>query len=307
MTKFRAILIAGPTASGKSQLAIDIAEQIDGVVVNADSMQVYRELQVLTARPSDADMVLLEHRLYGTVSGATPYSAGRYASDAGQVIEELAETGRTPVFVGGTGLYFQALLRGLSPIPAIADSIRQHWRSEAVRLGAEALHHVLHSRDRVMAERLAPSDSQRIVRALEVLEGTGQSLSEWQKIPGVPVLREDDCYKIVLESPREEIYANCDMRLDAMLAQGLMDEVAALGALELDPALPIMRAVGVVPFLRHLSGELELLAAVMAAKTETRNYAKRQLTWLRRNMITWNAISAKEIESLAPEIFNNIK
>ena len=305
MTTIRAILIAGPTASGKSQLAIDIAERIDGVIINADSMQVYQELRLLTARPTDAEMTLVDHRLYGTVPGATPYSAGRYAADAAEIIEEVRTTGRTPILVGGTGLYFQALLQGLSPVPPIPDEIRQRWRLEGQRNGARILHAVLAKHDPEMAARLSETDTQRIVRALEVYEATGRSLAAWQAIPGVPILQEQDTCRIVLDTPRDELYARCDLRFDTMLASGVIDEVAALGALGLDPSLPIMRAVGVVPILRHLTGEIELSDAVAIAKTETRNYAKRQMTWIRRNMIAWNHISKQEIESYIDKIFPN--
>ena len=204
MSNFRAILIAGPTASGKSQLAIEIAERIDGVIVNADSMQVYEDLHVLTARPSNSDMALVTHALYGFVPGSTAYSAGRYALDAERVISECLEAGKMPILVGGTGLYFRALLDGLSPIPQIPRTIRQHWRSEADRMGPVRLHHILTTRDGEMAARLEATDTQRIVRALEVLDATGQSLADWQRIPGVPVLPTNDTIKIVIDTDRED-------------------------------------------------------------------------------------------------------
>ncbi len=188
----RPILIAGPTASGKSALALAIAEHVGGVIVNADSMQVYRELRILSARPTPDEEARVPHTLYGFVSAAEAYSAGRFARDAAAAIGLARSEGRRPVIVGGTGLYFKALLEGLSPIPRIGDAVRDHWRAEADRIGAAELHCELARRDAVMAARLAPADTQRIVRALEVIEATGRSLAEWQKVRDPPILDEAD-------------------------------------------------------------------------------------------------------------------
>ncbi|MGI9411118.1 MAG: tRNA (adenosine(37)-N6)-dimethylallyltransferase MiaA [Hyphomicrobiaceae bacterium] len=302
MSNFRAILIAGPTASGKSQLAIEIAERIDGVIVNADSMQVYDDLHILTARPSHSDMALVTHALYGFVPGGSAYSAGRYALDAERVIGECLEAGKMPILVGGTGLYFRALLDGLSPIPQIPRAIRQHWRGEAERLGPGHLHRVLTTRDGEMASRLEPTDTQRVVRALEVLDATGQSLADWQRIPGVPVLPTAATIKIVIDTDREVLYRNSGDRFDNMLVAGALEEVERLAAQKLDPLLPIMRALGVQPLLAHLNGKIDLATAVEATKTETRNYIKRQLTWQKSNMMSWQWVSAQEIESLTENI-----
>lgn len=291
------ILVAGPTASGKSALALALAERLGGVVINADSMQVYRELRVLTARPSAEDEGRAPHRLYGHVPGAEAYSAGRFVRDAAAEIAAARSAGRLPIVVGGTGLYFKALLDGLSPIPDVPDDIRRHWRRQEAEQGAPALHGRLALRDPVMAARLEPGDGQRIVRALEVLEATGRSLASWQSEPGVPVLAADRAVKLVLMPDRAVLRARCDARFEQMLEQGAEEEVAALVALGLDPGLPLMRALGVKPLVELLAGLTPRSMAVERAKAETRQFVKRQTTWLSRNMITWNAILESETES----------
>jgi tRNA dimethylallyltransferase len=293
----RAILIAGPTAGGKSGLALSLAEALGGIVINADSMQVYRELSILTARPGPEDEARAPHALYGFVGGSEAYSAGRYAADAARVLSEAREKGLRPIIVGGTGLYFKALIEGLSPMPEVPDEIRTHWRSEAAKMEAPALHAVLARRDPVMAARLAPGDTQRIVRALEVLDASGVSLSDWQQRPRAPVLGVDETVRIVVAPDRAELGRRIDARFEAMMAAGALEEVRQLASLRLDPALPIMSALGVGPLLAHLAGALQLEAAVAAAQTETRQYAKRQLTWARGNMMSWKWISEKEMES----------
>jgi tRNA dimethylallyltransferase len=292
--RYQAVLIAGPTASGKSQLAMKLARETGGVVINADSMQVYDALRIVTARPGPADLAVAPHELYGFVAPDDAYSTGRYAADAARVYAACREARRTAIFVGGTGLYFKALLEGLSPIPRVPDDVRGHWRAERQRLGAAALHGVLLERDPGMAARLAPTDAQRIVRALEVLQATGVSLAEWQQVPGIPVVAEDDALRIVLAPGREEIYARCDRRFDEMVRVGALEEVDVLGRLGIDPSLPVMRAVGVPPLLAHVSGSISLEAAIERGKTDTRHYVKRQLTWLRRHMISWKWINVSD-------------
>lgn len=296
------ILIAGPTASGKSAFALALAEKVGGTIINADAMQVYRELRVLTARPSDADTRRAPHLLYGHVAAADAYSAARYASEARRAIDDVIETGRVPIIVGGTGLYFKALTEGLSPIPQIPDEIRARWRQAAGEEGAAALHAVLAERDPEMAARLRPTDPQRIVRALEVLEATGRSLARWQEIPGEPAITIGEGRAFVVAPSREEMRRRIDARFDAMLAEGALDEVRALVGLGLDPDLPAMRALGVKPLAELLAGRMAKEEAAEAAKAETRQYAKRQVTWLRRNMITWKWILAQEMKSFATEI-----
>ena len=298
----RAVLIAGPTASGKSGLALELARALNGVVINADSMQVYAELPVLTARPSAEDMCQAPHALYGHVSAAEAYSAGRWIKDAAQIIGHAERDGRLPIIVGGTGLYFKALIEGLSPIPDIPDPIRRHWRGEVALQGAAVLHRELASRDPEMAGRLNPKDQQRVTRALEVLDATGRSLGDWQKITGEPVLRPDETYRLVLAPDRAVLYQRCDRRFDAMMNAGALDEARRLAAFGLDAGLPAMRALGVRPLLAHDRGAISLAEAMAQSKAETRQYAKRQMTWLKSNMIAWNWHDAQDSEIIVNEI-----
>ena len=283
----KAILIAGPTASGKSAAALDLAQRFGGVVINADSMQVYRELAVLTARPSQAEMQRAPHRLYGTVPASEPYSVGRFLEDAARALRDAKVEGRLPVFVGGTGLYFKALTEGLAAVPDVPPEIRAHWRAEAERIGTDGLYRALQARDPVMAARLRPSDPQRLLRALEVIDATSVSLAEWQGADAAAVLHPQGLLRIVIAPEREALYAAIDARFDRMIEQGAIEEVRALLALGLDPALPAMRAHGVRELAAYLSGDSSLEAAVEKAKTESRRYAKRQMTWLRRFMQDW--------------------
>ncbi len=297
------ILIAGPTAGGKSALALALARALDGVVINADSMQVYSELRVLTARPTPEDEAAVPHRLYGTVSAARAYSVGRWLEEAGREIAAARRLGRTPIVVGGTGLYFKALLEGLASIPDVPAEIRERWREQAARVSAAALHRLLVERDPVMAARLDPRDPQRIVRALEVIEATGRSLAEWQAAPARPVLGPGEAVAVVVAPLREVIHARCEARVDAMIGGGALREVARLEEMKLSPGLPAMRALGVAALRAHLAGEIGLEEAAARVKTETRRYAKRQTTWLKSNMIAWKWFIEKDIERLKPEIF----
>jgi tRNA dimethylallyltransferase len=298
MADATAILIAGPTASGKSGLALVIAEAMGGVVINADSMQVYRELAILTARPSEADLARAPHALYGVVSGREAYSAGRYGVDAANAIAEARAQGRLPIIVGGTGLYFKALLEGLSPVPATDPQVRAYWRGEAARRPAPELHALLAQRDPEMAARLMPTDPQRVVRALEVLESTGRSLADWQRQPGTPVLAGADTLRLLVLPDRDELGSHIDARFDAMLAEGAVEEVRRLLAFGFSDELPIMRALGVAQLAVHVRGDLQLDAAAAAAKSETRQYAKRQATWLRRNMQSWKLLETQQMERI---------
>jgi tRNA dimethylallyltransferase len=290
MRAVRAILIAGPTAAGKSAMAIELARRHAGVVVNADSMQVYRDLSILTARPSDGDMELAPHALYGHVAAEVHYSVGHWLADAATALEAAWKLGRLPIVVGGTGLYFKALLEGLSPIPEIPGPVRARWREAARRIGARGLHEELARRDPVMAARLRPTDTQRLTRALEVLEATGRSLGEWQQVPGRPMLSEAETLHYVVAPERGVLNARTDARLEAMIGSGALEEVRRLGALGLPLDLPIMRAVGVPPLLAAVEGRLGLAEAIARAKLDTRRYVKRQETWLKRNMISWKWI-----------------
>ena len=283
----KAILIAGPTASGKSAAALALAEHLRGTVINADSMQVYRELAILTARPAEADISRVPHRLYGVVPAREAYSVGRWLEDAVRAIADAEGEGRVPILVGGTGLYFKALIEGLAPVPDVPAEIRKAWRERAEKVGAEGLYRDLSARDPAMAARLRPSDKQRLLRALEVIDATSISLSEWQGAGVAPVLAPDSVLKLVIAPEREAVYAAIDARFAAMIEAGAIEEVRALLALGLDPSLPAMRAQGVRELAAYLSGESSLEEAIAKAKTETRRYAKRQMTWLRRFMVEW--------------------
>jgi tRNA dimethylallyltransferase len=302
----RAILLAGPTASGKSALALELARRIGGTVINADSMQVYRDLAVLTARPTAAEMAEAPHALYGHVDGAEAYSAGRFAAEAGAEIRSAIRDRRMPIVVGGTGLYFKALLEGLAPVPPVLPEIRAYWRAEAERLGGPALHKILAQRDPAMAGRLEPSDRQRIARALEVIDSTGHSLLAWQQKPGTPVVREQDTVRIVIDIAREELYRRCDARFERMLVGGAPEEVRALLSRRLDVELPVMRALGVEPIARMLAGEITREAAGERVKAETRQYAKRQQTWITSNMHSWTSLKLEEMESFIPTLLSFI-
>lgn len=279
------LVVVGPTASGKSGLALAIAQACDGTIINADSMQMYRELSIVTARPGPEAEAQVPHRLYGALPAAEVCSAARWRTLALDAIAAAHAQGRLPVVVGGTGLYVRALMEGLSEIPEIAPEVRATARERLAVLGAAGLHADLGRRDAETAARLRPGDSQRIVRAWEVLEATGRSLSDWQRAgcSGPPAgLRFS---VLVLDPPRPDLYAACDGRLRAMVAAGALDEVRALVALGLDAGLPVMKALGVPEFRRHLEGGLPLDQAVAAAQQATRRYAKRQVTWFRHQVV----------------------
>jgi tRNA dimethylallyltransferase len=302
-----AVLIAGPTASGKSAAALELAERLRGTVVNADSMQVYRELAVLTARPSAADMASAPHRLYGMVSAAEAYSVGRWLEETARVIAEASRAGRVPILVGGTGLYFKALTEGLAPIPDVPPEIREHWRERAAALSAEQLHRELAARDPAMAARLKPTDPQRIVRALEVVDATGVSLAEWQGASAKPVLPPEGVVRVVVAPERQPLYAAIDTRFESMIGQGALDEVKALIALGLDPGLPAMRAHGVRELGAYLAGTQSLDEAIAKAKTESRRYAKRQMTWARRFMTEWDWVPDAQTAVAAVEAVSAVR
>ena len=301
MTTPRAILIAGPTASGKSGLAMRLAERLGGTVINADSMQVYRDLRILTARPTVLEEARVPHALYGFISGAEAYSAGRYAVDVARAIAEVRAARRVPIVVGGTGLYFKVLLEGLSPVPPADPLVRDFWREQARVRPAAELHALLAVRDPETAARLMPTDPQRIVRALEVLESTGRSLAEWQRAPGNPVLRECDTVRLVVMPERSALDAGIEARFDAMMAGGALEEVRTLLGFGYSSELPLMRALGVAPLANHLKGVVPLSDAITAAKSDTRKYAKRQRTWLKRNMNAWQPVNAQQME-IKPDI-----
>ena len=279
-----AVLIAGPTASGKSALALSLAERTGGIVINADSMQVYRDLRILTARPTPEDEARVPHRLYGHVDAGVNCSAGMWVGDAAKTIEEARTQNRLPIFTGGSGLYFKALTRGLSAVPPIPSEVRDDVRARLERDGAEALHAVLAQRDPVTAERLKPRDRTRIARALEVVEATGRSLTDWHRDGLPPLLPPGRVRAVFLAPDREALYARIDARFGAMLAAGALEEVAALAERRLDPLLPAMKAHGVPALIRHLKGEMSLEQAAEIGRADTRHYAKRQFTWFRHQL-----------------------
>ena len=292
MSDIDAILITGPTASGKSALAVELARAHGGVVVNADSMQVYDTLRVLTARPSEADMEGIPHHLYGHVPAAQAYSTGVWLREAALLVERLREEGRMPVFVGGTGLYFKALTGGLSDMPGIPPEIRSRLRERLLAEGAEALHRELADRDGAVAETLNPQDGQRTVRALEVIEATGQSIAAFQGRTGPVVIDPDRARKIVVLPDRALLHERINSRFEKMLAMGAADEVRALLALELPPEMPVMKAIGVSQIAAMLKGEMTREDVLETGAAATRQYAKRQMTWFRNQMDeSWERIS----------------
>ena len=280
----KAVLIAGPTASGKSALALALAQATGGVIINADSMQVYRDLRVLTARPSREEEAVAPHRLYGHVDAGVNFSAGAWVADATKVLAAACAKNRLPIFTGGSGLYFKALTRGLSAVPPIPPEVREDVRARLERDGVEALHVALKQRDPASAERLEPRDKIRIARALEVVEATGRSLADWHRDGLPPLLPPGQFVAVFLEPDRDQLYARIDARFDAMLRAGALDEVAALAARRLDSLLPAMKAHGVPALIRHLSGEITLEDAAIIGRADTRHYAKRQFTWFRHQL-----------------------
>jgi tRNA dimethylallyltransferase len=279
-----AVLIAGPTASGKSALALALARKAGGIVINADSMQVYRDLKVITARPTGDEEALVPHRLYGHVDAAVNFSAGAWVADAAVVLKQARAEKRLPIFVGGSGLYFKALTRGLSAVPPIPPEIREAIRARLERDGVETLHAELARRDPPAAERLKPRDRTRIARALEVIEATGRSLSDWHREGLPPLLPEGTFSALFLEPDRDQLYARIDARFETMLKAGALDEVAALASRKLDPLLPAMKAHGVPALIAHLAGQLSLEEASRIGRADTRHYAKRQFTWFRHQL-----------------------
>jgi tRNA dimethylallyltransferase len=287
----RAVLIAGPTASGKSALALALAAELDGTVINADSMQVYRDLRVITARPAPDEEARVPHRLYGHVDAAENYSVGRWCVDASAALAEAERAGRLPIVVGGTGLYFKTLLQGLAAIPAIPADVRAVVRGRLAADGVAPLYAELTERDPATAARLMPADRSRITRALEVVLATGRTLGDWHRDGMKPVIDKACAVRIFLDVERAELYRRIDARFDAMLAAGALEEVRALAERHLDPTLPAMKAHGVPWLIRHLSGEISLDAAADEAKRDTRRYTKRQATWFRHQLLDWTWIS----------------
>lgn len=281
----RPILIAGPTASGKSALALQLARENNGVIINADSQQIYREWRVLSARPSPEEEARAPHHLYGHVCLAQDYSVGHWLRDLEPVLDSVRAAGQTPIIVGGTGLYFRALTQGLAEIPAIPDDTKTRSEAELERMGLAAFAEALAARDPETAAQTDLANPRRVLRAWDVLEATGRGLADWRAATPPPLIRLEDARALALVPPRDWLYARCEERFDQMIATGAVDEVRAVRD-TFDP-LPDLKAVGARELLAHLNGDMSLEEAVATAKTETRRYAKRQLTWIRNQMADW--------------------
>lgn len=302
-----AILIAGPTASGKSALALDLAERRGGVIVNTDSMQGYSVLDVLTARPGAAELARAPHYLYGHVHPSTAYSTGAWLRDVMKLIDEgtfferpdgtFSErpdgtfSERPVIFVGGTGLYFRALAEGISEMPDIPQQVRDRWRYELQEQGAAKLHRILLREDSAAGMVLKPTDGQRIVRALEVLDASGRSILDWQAMRGRPLIDRESARFLVIEPERAALVSRIEARFDRMLDMGAVDEVRRLAALGLDADLPAMKAIGVRELQAAMAGNLSFPEAIERAKIATRQYAKRQATWFRHQLgLEWQRL-----------------
>jgi tRNA dimethylallyltransferase len=288
----RALLLAGPTASGKSAAALTLAREFGATIVNADSMQVYADLRILTARPTRAEEGQAPHRLFGQIDGAVNFSAGRWARRAKEI---LAEISNSPIiFVGGTGLYFRALTEGLSDMPAVSEVVRARVRAEAEGRPTSDLHAELAAADPETSARLRPTDRQRVLRALEVFLATGRPLASFQGARAVSALETREWSGLFLAPDREALYARIDTRFEAMIAAGALDEVGRLAEQKLDPALPVMRAHGVPHLIAHLEGRLTLAEAADRGKLDTRHYAKRQFTWARHQLAGFEWVAPEQ-------------
>lgn len=287
------ILLAGPTASGKTAAAIALAERLGAEIVGADSMQIYADLPVLTAQPTAAERARVPHHLVGSVDGAQAWSVGRWRTAASAALADIRARGKAAVVVGGTGLYFRALTVGLAEMPPIPGEARDAAEAEYEALGEAGVRAALSELDPVSAARITPNDRQRLVRALSVVRHSGRALSAWQA-DTTPALAPGSWRGLVLEPPREALYARCDARLEGMLTQGVLEEVSALLARELDPELPVMKAVGVREFAAYIEGGTNLSEALALAQQATRNYAKRQLTWFRNQTPDWTRLASPD-------------
>lgn len=292
----RTLLIMGPTASGKSALALALAERIGGEIVNADSMQVYRDFRVLTARPTPDEEARVPHHLYGHIDAAQRYSTGRWLMDALAAIAQIRGRNKTPILVGGTGLYFKALTQGLAEMPSIDPQLRASLTERAAKEGAATLHAELLRLDPQTGTRLEPNDAPRIIRALEVIETTGESITAFHANT-TPALAAEDWRGMALTPDREALYAAINARFEKMLEQGALDEVRAFAARNLDPTLPAVKAHGAPALSAYLRGELTLAAATEIGQRDTRRYAKRQFTWIANQMPDWPRVEKTSVEA----------
>lgn len=291
-----AILIHGPTASGKTALSVALAKRLDGEVVNADSMQVYADLRIISARPAPEEMEGTPHHLFGHVPGHERYSTGRWLEDATAVIADIERRGKTPIIIGGTGLYHMALTEGLSEIPPVPEDVRSEIFALKRVEGSAGLYQRLSKHDPETAQRLGPNDGQRLARALEVFMATGQSISTFQGNRSKPTLDADNWLGIALTPPRARLYARIDRRFEGMLMEGAMEEAKSLMAQDLPDDLPVMKAHGIPCLIAYLKGELSPEAAAESAKRDTRRYAKRQFTWIGRQLPFWPRVPSMSLD-----------
>ena len=291
-----AIVIAGPTASGKTRFSLELAKTVNGAVINADSMQIYDILQILTARPSIQEMEGVPHYLFGHVSPQTAYSSAKWVEDAEEALVQVRASGKVPIIVGGTGLYFKALIEGLSAIPEIEPQLREKWRKLSRQWSSAQLYEALKQRDPDGAKVLRPGDTQRLVRALEVVEGTGKPISFWQNEDSKsPLLDAAKCRKLILMPPRDVLHERINFRFRQMLDNGAVMEAEQLNLLGLSPDLPAMRAIGVSQLSQHRAGKITLDEACELACAATRQYAKRQCTWFRNQFGEgWQTVADKD-------------
>jgi tRNA dimethylallyltransferase len=296
------ILIAGPTASGKSALALDLAQSLGGEIVNADAQQIYQALPLLSARPSAEDMARVPHHLFAVASPDQSWSVGHWLRACCEVLDEIRSRGRPSLIVGGTGLYFSALTRGLADIPPVPLSMRDAVEARLDQEGEAQFRDSLARIDPVAEARIAPGDRQRLIRALAVAEATGQALSQWQSNTQ-PALKREDWRGLVIEPDRKRLYQGCDARLLAMLEAGVLGEVAEMMAMNLNPTLPALKAVGYRELASHLAGETPLDHALDQAQMQTRRYAKRQLTWFRNQTPDWARLTSSAADQAERLIF----
>jgi len=301
------MIVAGPTASGKSSAALDIATEFDGIVINADSMQVYDELRILTARPSEEDEQRAPHRLYGVIEPSRNCSVAQWRDMATAEIIAAHNAEKLPIVTGGSGMYIHALMHGLAAIPSIPDTVRETVQQELESIGRIAMHEHLVDVDPETANRIAPGDTQRLIRAIEVHRSTGAPLSDWLAAGNTGSLDNIVFMPLIIMPPRDELYDRINMRFSEMLDEGALEEVKHLLALDLAPSLSAMKAVGVRELAGYLNGETSLESAVSAAQQASRNYAKRQMTWFRNQIPEAEAIFAQYSESQTPKIFSFIR
>jgi tRNA dimethylallyltransferase len=303
----RLIMISGPTASGKSALALDLAHALNGVIINGDALQIYRELDIISARPSRDDENIAPHRLYGFHTILSPYAVTDWLRDVQDVLQQTWDNHQIPIIVGGTGFYLQSLLHGLASIPDVPDTVRAETMQRYDTIGHDAFRAQLHEIDPILAERIKPNDRQRLVRAMEVFQATHIPLSTWQQQERVPLYPHLHSHAVLLQPPRDMLYDRINRRFNIMMELGALDEARAIENLNPDPSLPGCKALGLDPLRRHIRGEVTLNEAIEIAQTTSRQYAKRQNTWLNTQ---WHASPQHQITRISdthPDTISNIR